>query len=139
MESGLADPHHRSPGQRARRIQPCVVEAREHVTIHATRLASGDFGEQAGQGDRLVVEAFDRLRAGLRVHRDDPGAWRGDALGGATDRGGHRRRGVGVDDEDLHRSPPQRPRACRRLSVRNRSSETRMTANETVVVTVPSA
>src|SRR6266404_5754815 len=101
MERGLADTHDGRRGQRAGRVEPGVVEAGDDVRAHALRFPLRDLGEQAGDGERVVVEAFDALGTDRRVHGDDARARRGSAL----------------------------------IS----SSDIRITANDTPVVTVPRA
>src|SRR5690606_11742045 len=101
---GLGDADHRAAGQLARGVEAGVAEAGDHVAVGGPLLLRpGDLGEQAGHGERLVVVALDRGRAHRRRHRPDRGAGAGGGRRAGLDGGGHRRGGVGVDDEDACR------------------------------------
>ena len=57
--------------QRAGRVQPGIVETRDHVRVRALRLALGDAFEQARHREGIVIGALDRGRTEGGFDRPD--------------------------------------------------------------------
>jgi hypothetical protein len=107
VHRGLGDPEHRPARDAARGVDPGIVEAGDDVAVEPRRLTLAHLVEQARDGERLVVVAFDAGRPHDRGGRRDLGAEVRDGTRSRVDLCRHRARGVRVDDENAHatRSP----------------------------------
>ncbi len=106
MHGGLGDPQHRCAHDGARRDQAGIAEAGDHVGVRAlvvrTRCSSSDLSEKPWYTTALVVLALDTGRPVQWVDGADLGVRVGCQAGGLRNRGSHRGRGVGVDEQQPH-------------------------------------
>ena len=111
-KSGFADADHRRVGERARRVEPGVVEACDHMRIRAFRFAFLDALEQSRHREGVIVGALDRGRAERGFDGADDRVRPRSLCGGGGDDLGHRRGRVRVDDiQSSWISPRPRVRA----------------------------
>jgi len=94
VHRGLGDADNRAVGQFTRGVQSRVAEAGDDVPVHAFAFALGDFVQQPGDGQRLVVVALDRDRPGLHDPASDAALqrpeWAGDDDAGTSAAGAKR-------------------------------------------------
>ncbi len=102
MKARFADADHRRIRQCARRIEPGVVETRDHMRVRALRVALGDAREDARHREGIVIGALDRGRAERGFHCTDDRIGPRGLSGSRRDGFGHGRGGVAVDDVEAH-------------------------------------
>ena len=114
VEGRFSDADHGRPGDRAGRIETCIVETGYDMGIRAIAVSIANAAEHARHRECLVVIALDRYRSHIRLTRVDDGAGQCDGAGSGGDLRRHRRGRVRIDDVEPHRI---RPVPCRHPSL----------------------
>ena len=85
-------------------LEAGIAEAGDDVGVGraSDAAALADLGEKTGDATAFVLVALDAGGTVDGVDRDDLGVGPGDGHGRWPDRRGHRRRGVGVDEQETH-------------------------------------